>query len=201
MFNERSILSPDTPTTERLDYFSAALAILSALHFTVTRFFFLSPSSDRPTLTKSPAQSTGSSLWAYNIWATLCCVVYLAHVAYLSLLPRFDYTYNIIFNLVLGLTHNLLWALYSLPARLTVLRRFPSLTVPRNHRPPFAGKAALCVALTTAATALELFDFPPWGRVLDAHALWHLATAPIALLWYSFLVEDAQDEGWRSGRI
>lgn len=55
--------------------------------------------------------------------------------------------------------------------------------------------------MTTAATALELFDFPPWGRVIDAHSLWHLATVPIALFWYDFLLDDALDEGWRVLRL
>jgi hypothetical protein len=43
-------------------------------------------------------------------------------------------------------------------------------------------------------------DFPPWGRVVDAHALWHLATVPIAVMWYDFLVLDALDDGWWRGR-
>ena len=44
---------------------------------------------------------------------------------------------------------------------------------------------------------LELFDFPPWWRVVDAHSLWHLATAPLAVLWYDFLINDAIDAGWK----
>jgi hypothetical protein len=51
--------------------------------------------------------------------------------------------------------------------------------------------------LTMAATALELFDFPPWFGVIDAHSLWHLATAPIAVVWYDFILEDSLDPSWR----
>lgn len=69
-----------------------------------------------------------------------------------------------------------------------------------THRPRFAWKAAAVVGLTTVASALELFDFPPWRRVLDAHALWHAATAPLAVTWYWFLVEDALDEGWSDAK-
>lgn len=47
------------------------------------------------------------------------------------------------------------------------------------------------------AMSLELLDFPPLGRILDAHALWHAATVPIGVLWYDFLIEDALDDGWR----
>jgi hypothetical protein len=43
------------------------------------------------------------------------------------------------------------------------------------------------------ASCLEVFDFPPIGRALDAHALWHAATVPLAALWYQWLVEDARE--------
>ena len=97
-------------------------------------------------------------------------------------------------NLVVGLTHNLLWLADSV-APGSLLRRFPGEA--RGYRPRCANKPALFALLTTAATALELLDFAPWGRVIDAHSLWHLATVPIAVFWYDFLVEDACDEGWR----
>ena len=131
----------------------------------------------------------------YNFWATLCLLAFLGHVTYLSVLPRFDYTYNMVFNLGVGMTHNLLWLLYSLPASISFIHRFPGR--PRSYRPHCATKAAAFVLLTIAATALELFDFPPWLRVIDAHSLWHLITAPIAAFWYQFLLEDALDDGWK----
>jgi hypothetical protein len=46
------------------------------------------------------------------------------------------------------------------------------------------------VALTTAAMSLELLDFPPLARALDAHALWHLATIPLGLAWWDFMIRD-----------
>jgi hypothetical protein len=49
-----------------------------------------------------------------------------------------------------------------------------------------------------AATSLELFDFPPWHRTIDAHSLWHLSTAPLVFFFYDFLIKDARDEGWRA---
>ena len=166
----------DRPTTEKLDYFSAALAILYALYYTTIRIF--QPSKHlRPLL---------------NI---VFIAVYVGHVSYLTLLPRFDYAYNIAFNLTLGLTNNLLWILYSSPRSLSFIHRFPSR--PKSYRPKFVTKAGIFVLVTTAATALELFDFPPWRGIIDAHALWHLATAPIALLWYDFLLEDSLDPSWR----
>ncbi|KAF6758202.1 Per1-like protein [Ephemerocybe angulata] len=177
----------DTPITEKLDYFSAGLAILNALYYTVIRLFHLYQPA-RPKLTSGTSISKPLTLLFIGIYA--------AHIYYLTSGPRFDYTYNTIFNLTLGVLHNLLWTLYALPSGLSLLRsRFPGR--PREYRPSFASKAGLFVALTTAATALEVFDFPPWGRVLDAHALWHAATAPIAYFWYQFLVQDALDQSWR----
>ena len=184
----------DLPVTERFDYFAAALAILYALYYTVIRLFHLYPTKS-PRLTGFTAESR-SPHWL-SFWALLCVMAYVGHVSYLSLLPRFDYTYNMAFNLVLGVAHNILWLLYGLP--LVLIRRFPG--TPLVYRPSFAGKATIFVALTTAATALELFDFPPWGRVIDAHALWHLATAPIALFWYDFLIADSLDGSWRMHRV
>ncbi|KDR81958.1 hypothetical protein GALMADRAFT_135342 [Galerina marginata CBS 339.88] len=184
----------DLPLTEKLDYFSAALAIMYALYYTTVRLFHLYPlPTSRLTLTEKPGNAKR------KILASICILSYIAHVSYLSLLPRFDYTYNMAFNLALGLVHNALWAVYSLPTSISLLRRFPS--HPKSYRPQFVSKAAVFVILTTAATGLELFDFPPWARTIDAHALWHLSTAPIALLWYDFLVEDSRDSSWREQRV
>lgn len=125
-------------------------------------------------------------------------MAYICHVSYLTLLPRFDYTYNMVFNLGVGMTHNILWLLYSLPSSMSVLYRFQGR--PKSYRPRFANKACLFVLLTTAATALEVLDFPPWYRTIDAHSLWHLATVPIAAFWYDFLIEDALDDGWKPSK-
>lgn len=133
------------------------------------------------------------------LWTLVCALAFFGHVSFLSLLPRFDYTYNMIFNLAVGMVHNLLWILYSLPSSLSFIRRYPG--CPRNYRPRHAYKPALFALLTTTATGLELFDFPPWAGIIDAHSLWHLATAPIAMFWYDFLVEDACHEGWRPVKL
>ncbi|KAJ6606174.1 Per1-like protein [Mycena vulgaris] len=189
----------DLAITERLDYFSAALTILYSLYYTVIRLFHLYPTPRRNRLTLSTPDPPPGSSPMHKAWSLLCILVYLGHVSYLSLLPRFDYVYNIVFNMIIGLTHNALWLLFSLPASISVFRRFPSR--PKSYRPAFVTKAGVFVALTTAASALELFDFPPIARVIDAHSLWHLATAPIAMMWYDFLVQDARDESWKEIRM
>ena len=181
----------DTPLTEKLDYFSAGLVILYGLYMTVVRLFHLYPGT--PAFPGRPGRAA-----MFHAWRSLATVVYVGHVAYLGLARRFDYTYNVIFNLALGLVHHALWLLFALPGS-SPFPRYSGMS--RSYRPAHAGTAALTVALTTAATALELFDFPPWGRVLDAHALWHLATAPLAVLWYDFLLTDSIDAGWKGQRL
>ena len=181
---------PDLPLTEKLDYFSAASAIMYALYAVVIRTFHLHTSTGSSTIS-SPATPHR----ALKPWAITCLITYIGHVTYLSILPRFDYSYNMAFNLALGLTHNLLWIVYSLPSSHSLLPRFPFR--PKTYRPAFVNKAFVFVLFTTAATALELFDFPPWMFIVDAHSLWHLSTVPITKFWYDFLVEDALDDGWR----
>ncbi|PPQ66028.1 hypothetical protein CVT26_010784 [Gymnopilus dilepis] len=186
----------DLPFTEKMDYFAAALAIMYALYYTIIRLYHLY--EPQPFTRLTPLYPRTKSRKLRRWLAAACTLSYIAHVSYLTLLPRFDYTYNMAFNLTLGMLHNALWGVYALP-KLNLLKRFPSR--PKTYHPNFVGKAGVFVLLTTAATGLELFDFPPWGRTIDAHALWHLVTAPIALFWYDFLVEDALDPSWREPKM
>lgn len=162
-----------------MDYFSAAATILFGLYLTVIRNFHL----------YHPSRTT-----MRRTWSTLCFVALAGHITYLSIRPRFDYTYNIISNSVVGLTHNIIWTLYSLPSSLSVFKRYPHR--PRSYRPGHATNAAPLVIFTTAATLLEVFDFAPIAGTIDAHSLWHLSTALIAPFWYQFLLDDSRDRGW-----
>ncbi|THH20059.1 hypothetical protein EW146_g1234 [Bondarzewia mesenterica] len=145
----------DTPLTEKLDYFSAAMTILYSLYFSVIRLFHLYPVNSRNRHLTSPIFNANRRRIMYYLWSILCILVYIGHVSYLVLLPRFDYTYNIIFNLALGLTHNILWLAFALPSSLSVFRRFAYQA--KSYRPVYATNAAVAVLLTTAATCLELF--------------------------------------------
>ncbi|KAJ3909016.1 Per1-like protein [Lentinula edodes] len=186
----------DTPFTEKMDYFSAALTILVALYFTVIRLFhFYAPTSSL-TLAHEHRSKDKTLL---RLWTAACVLTFLGHISYLSLLKHFDYSYNLIFNLVIGLAHNALWLCYSFPYSISFLRRFPGRS--KRYRPHFVYKPAVLVSLIVAAMALELLDFPPWALILDAHSLWHLSTAPIAYLWYQFLIEDASDDSWKEQRL
>lgn len=48
-------------------------------------------------------------------------------------------------------------------------------------------KCAVFVALAVLSLCLEILDFPPFYWAIDAHALWHLVTAPITLIWYRYV--------------
>jgi len=59
-------------------------------------------------------------------------------------------------------------------------------------RPKAARAASIAVLALLVTTLLELLDFPPVGWALDSHALWHAATAPIHLAWYTFAINDCR---------
>jgi hypothetical protein len=51
-------------------------------------------------------------------------------------------------------------------------------------------RCLICQISFAAASMLELFDFPPYWGILDAHSLWHLATVPLGFQWYEFWRQD-----------
>lgn len=54
----------------------------------------------------------------------------------------------------------------------------------QGRRLPHVWKCAAAVLLLQALALLELLDFPPLLWVLDAHALWHIGTIPLNVLFY-----------------
>ncbi|ESN96701.1 hypothetical protein HELRODRAFT_95556 [Helobdella robusta] len=96
------------------------------------------------------------------------------HVYYLSFV-RFDYGYNMRVNVAIGLANALGWITWSLKVR---------------RQQPYATRCAISIVITLLFMLLEIWDFPPILGIFDAHSLWHFGTAPIALLWYRFGIED-----------
>ncbi|KAG8994133.1 hypothetical protein FRB93_001664 [Tulasnella sp. JGI-2019a] len=166
----------DTPLTEKLDYFSAAASIMFALYGAGVRLFH---AYDFPT--------------RWQLWTATCLTAYITHVTYMAIAPRFDYTWNIIFNVALGTLHNLFWLAFSVK----YIHFRWLLERPTTFLLNYYWKPGALAIFTTFATCFELFDFPPWRRIIDAHSLWHLVTAPITILWYRFLTEDGLDAGWK----
>ncbi|NXX99529.1 PGAP3 factor, partial [Centropus bengalensis] len=110
-----------------------------------------------------------------SIFRAFLLLFLACHISYLTLV-RFDYGYNMAANAAVGLL-NLAWWL-----RWCVRNR---------PRLPHVWKCAAVVLLLQALALLELLDFPPLFWVLDAHALWHIGTIPLNVLFYSFLMDDS----------
>ena len=107
----------------------------------------------------------------------LCAVPVLAMLFMLChhmLFVKFDYGFNVMVCIVAGVVQQLLWCAWAL-----------------YNRHPGRKYLLTFVLLINAALALEVFDFPPVGELLDAHALWHLCTVPLTYLWYAFVFCDA----------
>ncbi|KAK4808740.1 hypothetical protein QYF61_023208 [Mycteria americana] len=103
-----------------------------------------------------------------SIFRAFLLLFLACHISYLTLV-RFDYGYNMAANAAIGLL-NLAWWLR------WCLRNRPRL--------PHVWKCAAVVLLLQALALLELLDFPPLFWVLDAHALWHIGTIPLNVLFY-----------------
>lgn len=147
----------DFTVTEELDYLAAGASVLCGLYYTAVRVFRL----DRP-----DSRTRGR----LRAWTTLCAVLYVAHVGYLKGV-RWNYTYNMGANVVVGVLHNLLWYWLSLQNYMKTGRGWTLIPI-------------LVVTWIMLAGCLELFDFPPLWGFFDAHSLWHLGTiVPVYILY------------------
>jgi len=184
----------DLPWTERLDYFSATVTIGNSLHYAIIRIFGLQGARTHTKL-------------LYPVTALVLLVV-VGHFSYVSSLPFFPYGYHVAFAGALGMIGNTLWTMWSVsfkyrpsiagftwpaPYPPTAPSPSPSLTTAKRGAQQANWTPAILVLLTTLAMSLELLDFPPHARVLDAHSLWHAATIPLAVWWWDFLVKDARE--------
>ncbi|KAI8463434.1 MAG: Per1-like-domain-containing protein [Monoraphidium minutum] len=102
----------------------------------------------------------------------------LYHIHFMAFV-KFDYGYNMAVCIAAGVATAAAWVGWAAAAR---------------H--PARSRAFAFIAAVHAAMALEVLDFPPAGGLLDAHALWHAATAPLTLIWYSFVCADV---AWVAG--
>ncbi|EPQ61602.1 Bgt-1172 [Blumeria graminis f. sp. tritici] len=157
----------DFKLTEQLDYFAAGGSILYGLYYTPIRIFRM----DQGIKEKSSL---------LRAWTSFCIIMYVVHVAYLKLY-RWDYTYNMAANVVVGVIHNAMWSWFSLK-RYRKLGEF------------WATWPGIAVAWILMAMSLELLDFPPLWGCLDAHSLWHMGTIGPTILWYNFLLKDAEED-------
>ena len=154
----------DFNLTEKLDYFGAGASVMYGLYFAAIRIFRLDMSEGKGVGTRDSSRSV------LPLWTLLCATLYLLHVGYLMFVT-FDYTYNMAANVVIGIVQNILWTWFSVQRYRKVGRLW-------------AAWPGLIVAWIILAMSLELFDFPPWWGMVDAHALWHLGTVGPTIWWY-----------------
>lgn len=152
--------------SERLDYFSAMLAITYLLWVLVMRLF----AADR----QCPAQQQEGIKPALSCVAVLLIAFYCHHVS--SLLQHFDYGYNMQVGVGIAAVNAVGWGRY--------------MYCIRSQKRPHARRMALVFLLLNGAVILEVLDFPPLWQLLDAHAAWHLVTAPLGVAWYKCLIAD-----------
>ncbi|XP_013139315.1 PREDICTED: post-GPI attachment to proteins factor 3 [Papilio polytes] len=113
-----------------------------------------------------------------NAIVSVSAAMHVLHVYYLYC-AVIDYDYNMMVNLVFGVAGGALWAGEG-AARCA------------RGRGRGGGRLLAFVLLSAAALSLELLDFPPYYDTWDAHALWHLATVPLPLLFWRYVIDDLQ---------
>ncbi|XP_067631616.1 post-GPI attachment to proteins factor 3 isoform X1 [Eurosta solidaginis] len=101
---------------------------------------------------------------------------FVNYFAYLSI-GRFSYSLNMATNIITGALSSLGWFVWCYFER---------------HRRPYYRKILRFYILFAMSMCLELLDFPPIFWLIDAHALWHLATALLIPLFYSFIIDDCR---------
>lgn len=166
----------DTWNRERMDYLFAGMTVLTGMYAILVRFFKLYKMEK--TLHR-------------KVLAVICIFLYFSHVT--RLLLSWSYSYNMRANVVCGLIQNFLWVYLS-------CSQFNKI---RNKKLPIIGNiknkeynwTLIPIALVMSVVfgmLFELFDFPPYFQLLDAHAMWHFVTIWPYLWWYPYMVKDSQ---------
>lgn len=180
----------DIPFTETLDYLGAGAIIMANFNAISIRYLELFRVENR-----KKRQYFQSGL----LFILLCHYVKLAR--------KWDYKYNMKYNVVIGLSALALWVLHSL----RVYRRYDTQVFNSIQLSPYESRiqkklypfckmrarliplipVGLNVYLTTAVS-LELLDFAPIARLIDSHSLWHLCTIFPPLIWYDWNLWDLE---------
>ena len=149
----------DFPLTEKLDYFAAGATVLYGLFLSIVRILRLDEEYPpyKPTLRR--------------LLIGVCLVLYTMHVCYLTFWS-WNYTYNMVANVVVGILQNIMWISFS-------VYRY------NKTQKLWTAWPAMIVGWIILAMSLELLDFPPWNGLIDAHSLWHLGTVVPTAWFYS----------------
>lgn len=110
-----------------------------------------------------------------NLVIILTVLALSYHIHYM-LAIKFDYGLNMTRCIALGAMTSLIWIIW--------------LVLVRKQDHPAARILIVFLILAYAALLLEVLDFPPIFKLLDAHSLWHLCTIPLTFIFYRFIIVD-----------
>lgn len=113
--------------------------------------------------------------WLKGLLGATLLLFFAKHFAYLAVVRGYDYNMKV--NIATGITAGVGWIVWCLNQR---------------TKRPYVWKIFAFVLLSALSLALEVLDFPPYWWIFDAHALWHLSTAPLVFLFYSFIIDDSR---------
>lgn len=119
-------------------------------------------------------------IWKIETWFERCMKVFLPigtllliHIGYLQFI-HFDYGWNMKVSLTIGVIHSLLWLYNSY----------------RHWQDGYHWRMVVLTFGLWSFASLEVFDFPPYYGLLDAHALWHGLTPVLGHMFYQWVVDD-----------
>ncbi|PNX74809.1 post-GPI attachment to proteins factor 3-like, partial [Trifolium pratense] len=98
----------------------------------------------------------------------------ITHVMYINFY-KLDYGWNMTVCVVIAVAQLTIWAVWA-----------------GVSRHPSCWKLWLVVIAGGLAMLLEIYDFPPYEGLFDAHAIWHAITIPLTYIWWSFIRDDAK---------
>jgi len=113
--------------------------------------------------------------WTRTVAVTAIAVAVYAHHLHKMLTVRFDYGYNMKVNIIVGIVQSVLWLSWSWKNR---------------HWLPHVKWIARSILAMDLSILLEVLEFEPILWTFDSHALWHLSTAPLHILTYTFAIHD-----------
>ncbi|CAN6860556.1 unnamed protein product [Brassica oleracea] len=162
----------DVDITKRLDYSFATAVLGFSLIVSILRTFDVRVEAAR-VMVSAPVLALVTTHVLYINFYKIYYVPFFSSTFSVSLM--LFTCWNMIVCVVMGTAQIFLWA------RWAAVSRHPS-----------NWKLWVVVIASGLAMLLEIYDFPPYGGYFDAHSIWHLATVPLTILWWSFIRDDAE---------
>jgi hypothetical protein len=154
-----------TTTATKYDFISALLFILFGLFLAIRRVF--------------------SSFSYYNaqvvsiLFLTIVIVWIVRSVKLLS--NKINYDNHMAFCITIVISTTLLWIYWIFFVENVLFKRIENKTKKKSLY-----YCLFCQIYLICAASLEIFDFPPFFKLFDAHSLWHAATIPLGFFFFFF---------------